>query len=126
MPGKNNVQIEYEIADAAAFTCRGELYDLVALVFMHFDPGLRERFHRKLANCMQPGGLLLAEAFHKKQLGNSSGGPKDPDMLVTAEILAADFSQLAILENREMQVVLNESTHHSGPAEVVRFLGKKP
>jgi hypothetical protein len=40
-------------------------------------------------------------------------------MLVTAEMLAADFSQLAVLENREVQVVLNEGTHHIGRAEVV-------
>ena len=125
LAGMKNVHITYEIADAAHFACRGELYDLVALVFIHFEPVLRERFHRQLINCLQPGGLLLAEAFHKKQLGNSSGGPKDPDMLVTAEMLASDFSGLAILENHEMQIVLNEGTHHIGPAEVVRFLGHK-
>lgn len=125
LAGMKNVLIEYEIADAAHFTCHGELYNLVALVFMHFDPLLRERFHRQLLNCLLPGGLLLAEAFHRKQLGNSSGGPKDPDMLVSAAMLAADFSQLAILENLEMQIELNEGAHHIGPAEVVRFLGQK-
>jgi hypothetical protein len=92
---------------------------------VHFEPVLRKRVHSALVNCLAPGGLLLVEAFHKKQLGNNSGGPKNPDMLVTAEILAADFSELTILENREMQVVLNEGTHHIGPAEVVRFLGRK-
>ncbi len=122
---KSKVKMEYEITDAAHFTWQGRLYDLVALVFMHFEPVLRERFHRELQKCLVPGGVLLVEAFHKNQLGNSSGGPKNLDMLVTAEILAHDFSKLTILQNHEMQVELNEGTHHRGLAEVVRFLGRK-
>lgn len=122
---KSKVKIEYEITDATHFTCRGQLYDLVALVFMHFEQALRERFHRELLKCLAPGGLLLVEAFHKNQLGNCSGGPKNLDMLVTAEILAGDFSGLSVLENHEMQVELKEGTHHQGIAEVVRFLGSK-
>jgi 2-polyprenyl-3-methyl-5-hydroxy-6-metoxy-1,4-benzoquinol methylase len=125
LAGKKNVQIRYELADAAVFACHKKSYDLIALVFVHFEPALRERFHRELVKCLHPCGLLLAEAFHKKQLGNSTGGPKDPEMLVTVEMLAKDFVGLAILENRELQVILNEGTHHIGPAEVVRFLGQK-
>lgn len=125
LAAKKNVQIRYEIEDAAEFTCHLQSYDMVALVFVHFEPALRKRFHNELVKCLQPGGLMLIEAFHKKQFGNSSGGPKNPEMLVTAEILAGDFSELAILENREMQVMLNEGTHHKGLAEVVRFLGRK-
>lgn len=122
---KRNVKIGYEIADAAAYHCEGQMYDMIALVFVHFEPLLRKSFHKALIECLAPGGLILVEAFHKNQLKYSSGGPKDPEMLLTAEILANDFNELTILENLEMQVVLNEGTHHQGPAEVVRFLGQK-
>jgi len=122
---KRNVKIGYEIADAAAYQCKGQLYDMIALVFVHFEPLLRKSFHKALIECLAPGGLLLVEAFHKNQLRYSSGGPKDPEMLLTSEILANDFSELVILENQELKVELNEGTHHQGPAEVVRFLGRK-
>lgn len=121
----NNVNIKYETLNADDFTCTGQKYDLIAIVFMHFESNLRMHFHNELVKCLTPGGLLLVEAFHKNQIANNSGGPKNPDMLVTSEILAADFNKLSILENKEIQINFTKGSHHSGLAEVVRFLGMK-
>jgi SAM-dependent methyltransferase len=119
-----NVSIEYIISDAAFYDPAPYSFDLIAMVFFHLPPDLRKQLHQKLPQWLTPGGLILVEAFHKNQLNYSSGGPKDPELLVTPEILADDFSKLHLLENRHMQVVLNEGTHHIGPAEVVRMMGQ--
>lgn len=122
---KDGFEINYEVADAEEFDPQEQRYDLVALIFFHLNPTLRINFHRKLISWVKPGGLVLIEAFHHRQLGNSSGGPKDIELLQSAAQLENDFQDLGILENTELRVELSEGTHHHGEAEVVRFLARK-
>lgn len=125
LANSHNVAINYEVADAADYDPGKNKFDLIAMVFFHLPPDFRSGFHNKLIKWLNPAGKVLIEAFHLRQLNNNSGGPKDPDLLITARQLAGDFKLLEIAENREVTVELNEGTHHSGKAEVVRFTGIK-
>jgi 2-polyprenyl-3-methyl-5-hydroxy-6-metoxy-1,4-benzoquinol methylase len=125
LAGKHKVTINYVVADAADYDPGKNKFDLIAMVFFHLLPDLRSDFHSKLIQSLNPGGKVLVEAFHLRQLNNTSGGPKNPDLLITANQLAQDFKLLEITENRELTVELNEGTHHRGKAEVVRFTGRK-
>jgi 2-polyprenyl-3-methyl-5-hydroxy-6-metoxy-1,4-benzoquinol methylase len=122
---KHHVEINYVVADAADYDPGKNKFDLIAMVFFHLPPEFRSNFHNKLIQWLKPGGKVLVEAFHLRQMNNHSGGPKDPDLLITARQLAGDFRLLEITENRELTVELNEGTHHNGKAEVVRFAGIK-
>ena len=44
-----------------------------------------------MLTALKPGGLLIIEAFTPAQLQHSSGGPKQAELLYTAEILQKDF-----------------------------------
>ena len=101
--------------------------DAVALVFVHLRPALRATAHRRLAEALVPSGLLLMDAFHPRQLGRSSGGPKEPDMLVSADTLRADWAGLLDeIEAWQGEVLLDEGPGHQGLAWVTRWLGRRP
>ncbi len=120
----HNVHVNYEIADAADYTTH-EQFDAIGMIYFHLPPVLRAAFHKKMIHCLKPGGLLFIEVFTPAQLVTGSFGPKDVTMLYTAEMLAGDFAELQIMENRELETVLDEGTHHNGKASIIRFKATK-
>ncbi len=121
---EEGVKICYEVADVESFHPDQEKYDLIALVFLHLAPEVRRRFHQKLHLWLNPGGMVVVESFHPRQVYNNSGGTKEISLLVTPEQLADDFVSLEIIENKQIVTTLNEGKLHQGKADVVRFLGK--
>ena len=63
-----------------------------------FLPAFARSFMRQMLTALKPGGLLIIEAFTPAQLQHSSGGPKQVELLYTAEILRADFAAADALE----------------------------
>ncbi len=100
-------------------------FDLVAAIFIHFRPEQRRLVHANLLASLKPGGLVILEAFRPAQLDFRSGGPKDADLLYTAEMLAEDFAEADILELEETMRELNEGPFHQGTAAVVRLAARK-
>lgn len=111
-------------ADLAHWVPEPASVDAVVLVFMHLPSPVRRLAHPQLAAALRPGGTLLLEAFHPAQLAHRSGGPKDEDMLVTPDLLAADFAGLlrATL-SWHGEVTLDEGPGHQGLAHVTRWVG---
>lgn len=101
-------------------------YDLVVSIFVHFRPEDRPRMHQAMLATVRPGGLVLLEAFHRRQLGRSSGGPPVEAMLYTQAELATDFAAGEILLMEEREVDLTEGPYHRGPAAVVRAVVRHP
>lgn len=101
-------------------------FDAVVLVFCHLPSALRRLAHPRLAAALKPGGRLILEAFHPSQLGRSSGGPKDVDMLYTLADLRDDFAGL--LDETlgwEGEVMLDEGPGHQGAGRVTRYVGAR-
>jgi len=122
---EQHVTINYQISNAAQFICDPESLDAVALIYAHFPPVLRQQLHQKVTGCLKPGGTVLLEAFHPNQLRYSSGGPKDGNMLYTADMLQTDFNLLTILQLQEVEIQLNEGAYHSGAGFVTRMVAQK-
>ena len=74
---------------------------------------------------LKPGGMLIIEAFTPAQLRHSSGGPKQLELLYTAEILQKDFKAAEVLELLEAEVDLDEGSMHRGRAAVVHGVFRK-
>ncbi len=122
---ENDVQIHFQVADAVKVEFVPETFDVIALIYAHFPPEIRTFVHQNMIEWLKPGGMLLMEAFNPEQLGNNSGGPKDPDMLYTEEILKIDFDGLKIIMLEKAKITLNEGSRHKGLADVIRFIGVK-
>lgn len=120
------VEVQATQSDALAFEGRTGGYDAVGLFYAHMPAGMRSEFHQRAIAWLRPGGTLILEGFEPRQLGLASGGPKDPAMLFTPEMLAADFNALTILKNETSTVVLDEGPYHQGPAHIIQFTAQKP
>lgn len=101
-------------------------YDAVVAVYLHLRPEDRPRLHAAMLSAVRPGGLVILEAFTPAQLANDSGGPKNPDMLYTADLLRSDFAAAETVELEETDTVLDEGPGHRGPAAVVRMVARRP
>ena len=120
------VSIDYQIGDLTVWTPPPAIYELVGLIYLHLPSAVRQQVHRRLAAAVKPGGSLILEAFSQAQLGNSSGGPQDLDLLYTVEDLREDFSGMAIRSLVETTVSLDEGAGHQGRAQVIRMIADQP
>ncbi len=121
----NNVSVNYTVTDALDIQLEEDKYDLIAFIFAHYPSSIRKQVHQKCIKALKPGGLLLLEAFNPLQLNNQSGGPKNTDMLYSADLLKHDFATLNIKYLQELTVDLSEGRHHSGKGDVVRIIATK-
>ncbi|PKP15842.1 MAG: hypothetical protein CVU06_15800 [Bacteroidetes bacterium HGW-Bacteroidetes-22] len=120
------VAINYTIADLTTFNCHEAHFDAIALIFVHMPVEIRQMVHQNLIKCLKPGGYLILEAFTKKQIQNTSGGPRTELLLYESEYLQNDLSELEIIEFEETTTVLSEGPLHQGEAFVLRLLAHKP
>jgi hypothetical protein len=120
-----SVKFNYIISSIEDWQAGEERYDCIVLIFVHMPPEMRMTFHAKMIAALKPGGVIVFEAFSKKQLPRESGGPKDPDLLYDADDIRNDFAVLDILDFAATRVNLEEGRLHKGLAEVVRLTAKK-
>ena len=73
---------------------------------------------------LKPGGIILLEAYSKSQLSRNTGGPKDPDMLMTAADIQKEFPNCDAMVCHEIEREVVEGEFHTGLALVVQFIGK--
>jgi SAM-dependent methyltransferase len=120
------VTLTTQWADLAEWSPPVSSVDAVVLIYVHLPVSIRLQAHRALAASLRPGGWLILEAFHPTQLVHSSGGPKVPDMLVTPELLDADFAgMLQPVISWHGETTLDEGPGHQGLAHVTRWLGQR-
>jgi SAM-dependent methyltransferase len=94
-------------------------FDAVAAIFLHLPRELSNRIHPAMLRALKPGGILIFEAFTPEQIKFHTGGPKDPDLLYTANLLRHNFEGAEVLELEEIELHLDEGVKHSGMSAVV-------
>jgi len=122
---KKSVQINYIIDNYEDISFQKEQFDCIALVFAHMHPEKRNEYHNKLMTFLKPGGVLILEGFSKKQINNTTGGPKDFEMLFSEQELKQDFKSFSKLDIVETDKNLDEGPFHQGNASVIQVIGIK-
>lgn len=127
---KNGVTMDYQIGKLPDLDYKKEQFDVIALVFAHFNAEIRSEYHKLLSNYLRKGGTLIIEAFSKNHLeyrtkNPSVGGPRDLETLCSIEEFESDFNNYEIIELVEKEIDLNEGLFHVGKGSVVRFVGVK-
>ncbi|MBM1106604.1 class I SAM-dependent methyltransferase [Aurantibacter crassamenti] len=119
-----HLNLDYQIIDALKFNT-AKKFDVIAFCYAHFPSAIRKKANQHLLKSLKPNGHIIFEAFSKNQLGKSSGGPKNIDMLYAIDEIENEFNGInfEILEEKEIE--LNEGIYHIGDASVIRFTGTK-
>ena len=108
-----------EQADLAEWKWPVSEFDGVAAIFLHLPRELSKKINPAMLRALRPGGILIFEAFTPEQIKFQTGGPKDPDLLYTANLLRHDFAGAEVLDLEEIELHMDEGVKHSGMSAVV-------
>src|SRR5690606_27352328 len=127
---EHQVSLNYTVGTFGHLPYKKEQSDVIVLIFAHFDPESRMAYHQHLCDYLKPNGNIHLEGFSKKHLEYSKknpavGGPKNPDMLFSQEMILSDFKGFKTLLLQEQEVMLQEGEFHNGMAHTIRFVGLK-
>jgi cyclopropane fatty-acyl-phospholipid synthase-like methyltransferase len=120
-----DVNIKIEVADLATWNWPVNEYDAVVSIFFHMPPAVRGKIHASMLTALKPGGIVILEAFTPAQLKYTSGGPKQVDLLYSAELLQKDFAGAEAVLLEEKVTPLEEGRMHSGPGAVLQAIFRR-
>lgn len=122
---EHQVPIKARIGDALHTDFPDHHFDLIIICFMHFMPDDHEVFIAENKRLLKPGGLLILEGYTLDQIPLSSGGPKNPEMMMSAHALEKSFADFDIQLLQETRRYLAEGARHQGEAATVQLLARK-
>jgi len=120
---EKGVSINYKVADFQSVSLTEDHFDALAVIFAHAPDW--QVVYPRLLSYLKPGGTLIMEIFSKKQMNNTSGGPRNPAMLLNAVEVNNVFSTMSKLTVWEEETELFESQYHWGKADVTRCVAIK-
>ena len=125
LAAERGVAIETVVADLSDYEMPRDHFGAVVSIWAHVPGKLRKTLHGAVANALKPGGIILLEAYAKGQLGRGTGGPSDPDRLMSCEALEQEFPGCEPILSREIEREVVEGHLHAGLSEVVQFIARK-
>ena len=120
---QNNVLFSYEVGNFLDIPVEHHSFDAVALIYIHMEEEGREKLHKKAITSLKRGGMIILEAFDKEQLGKTSGGPQNLNVLYSLEDIVTDFQDLDFKFFAKETLQLDEGEGHKGEAHIIRFAG---
>ena len=94
-------------------------------IFAHTPRAVREAFHRRVPRALQPGGLLILEAYTPGQVGRTTGGPQDESLTMTLAALESELDGLVFELGTETERDVHEGSGHTGLGAVVQVLARQ-
>ncbi|MEQ1843675.1 MAG: class I SAM-dependent methyltransferase [Verrucomicrobiales bacterium] len=126
LAAERGVAITTVVADLADFVIEPGAWAGIVSIFLHIPESLRRATYRQAVAGLRPGGLFVLEAYTPKQIALGTGGPKDPALTPTLSQLREDLAGLEIEIGVETQREVLEGIGHTGIAEVVQVVARKP
>ena len=114
-----------QVGDLADFVIEPHSFDLIVSIFAHTPSVLRRSLHQRVINGLRPGGKFVLEAYRPDQIPLGTGGPNDPDMLITADILRTELVGLEFDHLIGINRNVVEGAGHSGLAAVVQAIAHR-
>jgi SAM-dependent methyltransferase len=93
---REGVAARFVCADLVEYEPERDAFDLVLLFYLHIPSSQRASVHAKASAALAPNGTLVLLGHDRTNLTDGVGGPSDPDILYTAEEIAAELPGLVI------------------------------
>lgn len=121
----HGVTVQASVGDLADYVIEPTTWDVIISIFAHTPPPIRKRIHRQVVNGLRSDGVYLLEAYTPRQIALGTGGPKDPSLMPTAELLADELSGLQFDRLLEVTRDVVEGSLHTGQAAVVQVVASR-
>jgi SAM-dependent methyltransferase len=123
---ERGVALDTVVADLAEWDLGEARWDGIVSIWAHLPVPIRQTLHPRIVRALRPGGVLLLEHYHPRQLGYGTGGPPDATMMLTLDELEAAFADWIRLHTFEGERVVVEGSGHGGLSYVTQAILKKP
>ena len=123
---ERGVRVDFVVHDLETYAVAEGAWSAIVITFAHLPPALRERVHRAAARGLRPGGVFILEAYAPGQPAFGTGGPREPELLMSVETLRRELEGLEFLVARETEREVVEGRYHTGRAAVVQVLARRP
>jgi SAM-dependent methyltransferase len=123
---ERGVSIQTVVADLGTWDLGDAHWDGIVSIWAHLPVPIRATLHPRIARALRPGGVLLLEHYHPRQIDYGTGGPPDPSMMLTLEELAASFAGWSHLHEFEGERMVVEGHGHGGKSYVTQAILEKP
>lgn len=110
---REDVRVDFVCADLLEYEPAPEAFGLVLLLYFHLPSGERRRVLDTAAGALSPGGTFLLIGHDLTNLTDGTGGPTDPDILVTPDQIVSELPGLTI---EKAERVLREVDDAERPA----------
>lgn len=126
LAARHGVSLDLIEADVHDWSYPEGVYDLVVDIFSQFSPpAARARKWSGMLRSLRPGGHAIVLGYRPEQLRYRTGGPTDPNLLYTAQMLRDAFAALDILTLTEFETDLTEGTGHCGRSALIGLVGRR-
>ncbi len=126
LAAQRGVPFKTVVADLSAWDLGEARWDGVVSIWAHLPAPLRATLHPRVARALRPGGVLLLEHYHPRQVGYGTGGPPDATMLLTLDELGAAFAGWTRVHTFEGERLVVEGSGHGGMSYVTQAILRKP
>lgn len=87
----SGVEVEWVVADVTTWPGRVGTYDLVIIFYVQLAAPQRAAMLATAARALAPGGRFVMVAHDRSNLTDGVGGPQDPTVLPTPELIRTDL-----------------------------------
>ena len=125
LAASKGVTIRSIVSDLSDYRIETSSWDAIVSIWCHVPPSLREKLHHAVVGGLRPGGILILEAYHPRQLEFKTGGPPDPALMMTLPDLRRELTGLEWVFAREIEREVHEGKGHFGMSAVTQLVGRK-
>lgn len=122
---ERGLTLNVQAVDLRDFDAEHNSFDVISSIFVHLPATLRAAVHQRVGTWLKPGGVFLLEAYAPDQIERNTGGPKDPLLLASLEVILGELDGLKIEHQAALVRNVTEGRFHTGEASVVRVLARK-
>ena len=126
LAARRGVEIETIFADLADFPIEPDTWCGIVSIFCHTPEQIRVPLHRRVVDGLSAGGIFILEGYHPDQIEKETGGPSDPDLLITATTIEKELRGLEIILAHDIEREVIEAASHTGQAAVTLLLAMHP
>lgn len=123
LAAERGVKIQTIAADLGEFKIEPKSWQAVVSIFCHLPSALWARVMTVAVAGLVPGGVFALEAYTPDQLKYGTGGPREPERLLSLETAKATLTGVHWKIAREIERDVTEGAYHSGRAAVVQLFG---